>query len=337
MLNRLLSYNYSAVLIFLFAFIIKVALYFYDLDFSHSYEGSIINFNPISPLLSGFLSSLFSVLVGIVILVITERYAKRTDFSLWIVLIFVLLLNFYGFYGFGPEYIGLLAFVFALLYLFHGLQEQNKRRMVLDCFNLSFVLSLGTFFTPHLLFLIPMFWISRLLDGQFYIKSLFASILGYLLPFIIVDSLIFSFYYPRAEFSSIFLLGQLQQGSKTFISNTWSWTQLANIGPLVLLIMSFAITFSNVLSTKIVIRKYNRINAFILIYLAAMQFLGLVPLHWGMMLILVPASYFFSNLQLYNNNRWRKLVMFILLISALLSYPPIMNGIVDFIMVFFRS
>lgn len=335
MINRILSYNYSAVLIFLFALIIKVILYYFDVDFSHNYHASILDFSSICCFWSGFLAAAFSVIIGLLILLITERYAKRTDFSLWIVLVFVILLNFYGFYGFGPEHVGLLAFVGALLYLFHGLHEQNKRRMVLDCFNLSFILAIGSFFTPHLIYLIPMFWISRLIDGQFYIKSWFASVLGYLIPFLIADSLIFSFYHPEAEFSTRYLLAQLANEPYAFEFNEWSWTQLANIGPLILLALSFFITFSNVLSTKIVIRKYNRINAFILLYIVAMLTIGVVPMHWGMIMIFVPASYFFSNLQIYNNNKWRKTVMSVLVLSALLSYPPIMKAIVDFITVFF--
>lgn len=335
MLNRLLSYNYSAVLIFLFALIIKVILYYSGADYSHSYSASIIDFSTIGSFWSGFFAAASSVITGLLILVITERYAKRTDFSLWIVLIFVLLLNFYGFYSFGPEQVGLMAFVGALLYLFHGLHAQDKRRMVLDCFNLSFVLAIGSFFTPHLLYLLPMFWISRLMDGQFQIKSFFAALLGYLLPFLIVDSIIFSFFSQEAVFSSQYLLNHIVCQHHGFNTATWSWTQLANIGPLILLTLSLIITFSNTLSTKIVIRKYNRINAFILFYLIVLLSIGIVPMHWGMLIIFVPAAYFFSNLQIYNNHQWRKTVISVILISALLSYPPIMNHIIDFIEVFF--
>ena len=335
MINRLLSYNYSAVLIFLFVLIIKVILFYSGVDFTYPYQASIINFSGISHFWSGFLAALFDLSIGLIILLITDHYAKKTEFSLWIVLIFVVLKNFYGFYGFDPTHIGLLAFVGALMYLFHGLHIQDKRRMVIDCFNLSFILAIGSFFTPHLIYLIPMFWISRLLDGNFFIKSWIASFLGLALPFIIVDSIIFSFFSENAEFSTHYLIHQLSSSKRTFSINAWSWTQLAHIGPLILLIISLFITFSNTLSTKIITRRYNKINAFILVYLIILAAIGQIPLQWTILMMYVPASYFFSNLQIHNNHRWRRAVIIVLMLSAALSYPPIMDKIIRFVSVFF--
>ena len=322
MLNRLLEYNYSAICIFIFAIVIKFALYFTGLVDSASYSFSLFNIN-ITPLLfSGILSALSTVILGILILVNSERHAKRRDFSLWIVLIFTLQLSFNTFFAFSVEYIGVLFFVLSLFFFSKNINSVEQRHGVLDCFNLTFSLAIGTLFTPHLLFTLPLFWISRLLINQSSFKSFLASSLGYILPFLIIDSIIFSFYPEEYNYTHQEVFAQirihLHSNEEPY---QWSWTQLSNIGPLVLLLLSLYTTFAKAHTLKTITRKFNLFNLIILIYITLAMTFDLIPRHFSMMLIFVPTAYFYANFQSQTRRHWRNVFLWVLIISAFLSYP----------------
>lgn len=336
MLNQALKYNYSAFLILMFALLLKVVLYYSHQVYNSEYDASIIRLFDSPSLWSGMFAALMSVLIGLLLLINSERFAKRTDFSLWIVLLFVLQMNFYSSFSFSPEYVGLFFFVVSLYYFFKGTSVIDKKT-TLDCFNLSFSLAIGCYFTPHLVYLLPLFWLGRIIAGQAHIKSFLASLLGFIIPFFIVDAIIYVFYSDVAAYTSVYLLHQLQIHESVFVCLPRSWSQLANIGPMILLVISIIVSFADAMSSKIVIRKYNQMNVLVLLYILVMIIIGLVPLHFGMLLIFAPASYFYSNFQCLNTKRWRNVFLGIFVLSALLSYPVIMDGIIAFFNVFFGA
>ncbi len=335
MLNRFLEYNSSAVGIFFFVALLKVLLYIAGINDTVLYEASLFRLFQPDTLWSGILAALSSVLLGVLILFNSENHAKRTDFSYWLVLFFVLQLNFYGFYGFTVEYLGLFAFVLSHYFFSQGLADVDKKRSIVDCFNLAFTLGVGTMFTPHLLFVVPLFWISRMAIGMASGRSFFVSVLAFALPFVIADTFIFAFFSDRAQFTHLYLWEQLQHGSHLNLFKYIRWEQLSNVGPFLMLVISLYATFSKANTYKTVVRKFNTINLIALVYIVLANSLSLLPSHLGMMLLMVPTSYFFSNFQSDASPRARSLFLSALLVSGLLSYPPLMNSIISLIEMLF--
>ena len=336
MLNRVLEYNYSAILIFFFVLVLKVVLYYSGQVYSNEYDASIIRLFDSATLWSGIYAAIMSVIIGLLILVISESFAKRTDFSLWVVLIFVLQMNYYSFFSFSAEYVGLFFFVVSLYFFFKGTRVLDIKRTTVDCFNLSFSLALGCYFTPHLVYLLPLFWFGRIFVAQAQLKSFLASLLGFIIPFLLVDATIYVFYNDVAEYSVVFLLQQLQMHESVFVSMSLSWPLLASIGVFMsLLLISLFFTFTHVLSSKSIIRNYNQMNAIILLYVALMVIIGFIPSHFGMMLFFVPSAYFFSNFQCLMPRRWRNSFLAVFVLSVCFSYPVIIDNIVAFFNVFF--
>ncbi len=336
MLNRVLEYNYSAILIFFFVLVLKVVLYYSGQVYSNEYDASIIRLFDSATLWSGVFAALMSVVIGLLILVNSECFAKRTNFSLWVVLIFALQMSFYSFFSFSAEYVGLFFFVVSLYFFFKGTRGLGIKKTTVDCFNLSFFLALGCYFTPHLVYLLPLFWFGRVFVGQAHLKSFLASLLGFIIPFFIVDATIYVFYNDVAEYSVVYLLQQLKMHESVFVSMSWSWSLLANsVFFILLLFISLFFTFTHVLSSKSIIRNYNQINVIIILYVALMIIIGFIPLHFGMMLLFVPSAYFFSNFQCLIPRRWRNIFLVVFIFSVFLSYPVIMDGIIAFVNVFF--
>ena len=329
MLNRLLEYNYSAVGIFFFIALLKLVLFFTGQVDSGEYSNSLFNILSQPSVTGALLSALITVILGILILINSERHAKRTDFSFWLVLIFALQMNFNTYFSLSVEHIGLFFFILSLFFFSKGIADTEKTRSIIDCFNLAFFLAVGILFTPHLIYTVPLFWICRLLLGIASVRSIIASFLGLCLPFIIIDSLIFIFYPDSAQYTHRFLLNQLHEGSFINVLKINSWQQLSIIGPLVLLIYSMYLTLANAYTMKTVVRKFNTVNVIILIYLAIVIILGIIPSHFGLMLLFVPAAYFFSNFQAFANQRWQHTFLWIFLFSLALSFPPIIDGIIS--------
>ena len=329
MLNRLLQYNYSVIGIFFFMLFVKLGLYLTGQLDSGAYDASIFDLFSHSSFWGVVLAALAPVLLGLLLLRNSEQYAKRNDFSYWLVLFFCLLFGFHSYYSFSLEYLGLTAFLWSFAILSKGLENKVRTQYVADSFNLSFVLALGTFFTPHLIFLWPFFGLGRLVLGIPSWRSFVVSVLGYILPFIIVDTFIFVFWSDVFEYTHRYFLDQFQTTGFHHHITFHSWEQLALVGPLLMLLMGLYVTFKLSYSYKTVIRKFNTINILLLLYLLLLSLIGFLPTHWASMLFFVPASYFFSNFQSQANARWRTIYVSFLLISAFLSYPPVMEAIVE--------
>lgn len=327
MLNRLLEYNYSAVGIFIFIALLKLGLFFTGQVDSGDYDLSLFRVF-VAPSLSGALLSAFTtVLLGVFILVNSERHAKRTDFSFWLVLIFALLMSFYSYFSFTVEYIGLFFFIFSFFFFSKGLSDFEKTRSIIDSFNMAFFLAVGSLFTPHLIYTLPLFWICRSLLGIISLRSVLASLIGIVLPYVIIDSIIFVFFTDLAQYTHCFVLEQLNDGDFITILKLNSWEQLSLVGPIFFLFYAIYLTFSNAYKVKTVVRKFNMINLVVIVYIAVAILLGVIPSHFGLMLMFVPTAYFYSNFQATVSFRWQQGFLWMLLLSLALSFPPVIEGI----------
>lgn len=87
----------------------------------------------------------------------------------------------------SPAYIGVLFMFFIISTLFSSYNSVNNS---MPAFKVSFILSLGSLFTPVLLLYIPFTWIALMIMRCFNFKSIFTSLFG----IFIIYFPIFSFY-----------------------------------------------------------------------------------------------------------------------------------------------
>lgn len=101
----------------------------------------------------------------------------------------------------SPAYIGVLFMLFVISMLFSSYNHSEKS---VAAFKITFVLSLGSLFTPVLLLFIPLIWIALIIMRCFNFRSLLASFLG-----------IFIVYFPT--FSFYLLTNNLDQFFSPFL------------------------------------------------------------------------------------------------------------------------
>ncbi len=335
MLNNLLKYNHSLIWIFIIAVVSKLLMFHYNIISSSNYDASLFRYAPTNTIWSGLLTVPISIILGVLILFKNYKYNKQTRFSYWLVLIFVLLLNTYGHYGLSAEYICIFIFFICQYFLTKELTKKNDSPHVQNNFNLFLALSIGAMFSPHLVFYIPYFLIAILSTGMARFKGLIICILGFLLPFILVDSYIYIFMDGSIQYTHLYLLEQLEINKFHFENISSKWNNFYNILLFILLIYSIYKTFSTSDSNKIISRRFNTTNVSLVIYSIIIYLLGLVPIQLMSTIIILPTSYFYSN---YINNSkqiGRSIFLGILIISIIISYPTVIDSIVTLIKSFF--
>ena len=306
----------------------KLLLYFLGHTDSGDYDSSILLSIPTTTLWSGLLSGVVIILLGILILLIIDKY---TRFSYWQVLIFTLLLSHHNFYGFTTEYIGLLALILSQYFLFKDIASKGKNSYVNNIFNLAIILGIGSMFTPHLLFLIPYFWISSLTIGVAPFRGLLALILGSTLPCVFTDSCIFIFQGENAQFKYQLLIDELQQKTNNIQFIISNLEQIYLAIPFILLIISLISTLSKTDSNKSVSRKFNTINIILIVYTIIIIAFQLMPIHLGGLILSCPITYFLTT-YLNNAKPTNQIInLVILLLSIFISYPVVINSIVSLI------
>lgn len=329
MLNRLFKYNYSIIFIILFIVMIKVVSLFTGQTDSGGYSYSLFNIFSQNSFFEALLSAICTVLLGIFILFNSEHIAKRTDFSYLLVFIFGLQMSFFSFFSLTVEHIGLFFFILSLFFVSKNAADFNRSASIVDSFNLGFSLSIGTLFTPHLIYTLPLFLFCSLALKNISIKIFIAMILGYILPFIIIDTIIFAFFTDIAEYTHRFIIRQLTTDNFITLIKFNRLEQLSIIGPLFFLIYSIYITLANAITMKTLTRKFSSISLIMLIYIGITILLGIIPAHYGIMLLSVPATYFYCCFQVSASSAWQKTFFWIFLFSIALSFPPVINGIVS--------
>ncbi len=276
------------------------------------------------------LSAITTVFAGLLIHFNCERYTKRYHFSYHLVFFYAIMMCFYGYFSITVEHLALLFFLFSFTIFSKCLNNHEARKLPIYFFNLSFLLSLGSLFVPHLIFTLPLFWISGGSIGQFNLRAFIASLLAFVLPYVLADAFIFAFCSEEMEYIHRFVY--LQMKSHDFIDvEHLLWQEYAvYTGPLILLIISIISTFSKTFISKTIVRKFNLINLVFLLYLLLATVLGIVEPHFGLMLLWVPAVYFFANFWHSVSAVWLNVFLGVLIISAILSYPLLIEKINTF-------
>lgn len=330
MLNRLLQYNYSTIGIFIFISLIKIVAYTTGQTGSGTYPYSLFNIPQGTSLWVGILTGLFALFIGLLIFINSEQNAKRNDFSYWIVLLFIIQISSYSFYALSPEYFGLLFFALSFYCFCINLTDHNPQLSTIRLFNLSISLGIGTLFTPHLIYILPAFWICYIITTSGNIKGFIASLMGIILPFILIDSIIFSLFSDSASYTHRYVIDQLALSLSSNDNYNITSTILINIIPIIITVISLYVTFKNTRNIKIVNRKFNNVNLIIFIYILALTSFNIIPIHYGLMLMYVPTAYFYSNLQMSNNIKQQNIILALLTLSVIISYPDVHNAISDY-------
>ena len=331
MLDRILKYNYSLIGILILVLSLKVVLYYLGYTDSGNYDSSILLSIPTNTLWSGLLSGVFIVSLGIFIIYIIEKYNNHSRFSYWQVLIFTLLLSHHNLYGFSIEYIGLLALIISHYFIYKDISILKENPHVNNIFNIAIILGLGSMFTPHLLLLLPFFWISSLTIGIAPIRGLIALLLGCALPYAFADAYIFIFKSDNAQFTYQLLIKELQQTTNNLQFVFSSWEQLYLAIPFILLIFSVFCAILQIDSNKFIPRKFNTINIILIVYTIIIMVLQLMPIHLGGLILSSPIAYFISTFQNNAKPLTQTIVLVLLIISVCISYPIVINSIVSLI------
>lgn len=331
MLNRLLQYNYSAIGIFLFLVLLKTIMFLTGQIESVQNSYSLFKSFTSTSYISGIAACVFTLLLGILILTISEQNAKRTDFSYWIVLIFGIQMSLHSFYSISVEYFGLLFFIFALHTFSQGLQHYKSSQLTLQVFNLSLCISIGSLFTPHLVYTLPIFWICHIVINPVKLKGILATCLGFILPYLIADTVIFAFLEDTAQYTHLFVLDKLSNSYAMPRVDLRSASTIWAIIPLGFLCVSLYKTIQTSRTLKIVVRQFNNINIIFLSVLSLLILIRVMPYHLGILLTFVPASYFYSNFQASQNSLWRSIFITTTIISCALSYPPVYTKVIAYL------
>lgn len=195
-----------------FTFIVSIAawIFFYYLNpVVHPMNGSIGNFAekiiPSSSLLAHILTLVLSIFLALLITQINNRYAFISTRTFLHTLLFLLLstclITIHGNY---LTYLAALFVIYAIYLFFNNYGKENGTEIAF----LGFVfLGLSIFLIPEYIFLIPLFWMGFYQIRTLSIRTFFASILGFLVPWLIVYVFIYFStnqlnYYP--DFLSVF-------------------------------------------------------------------------------------------------------------------------------------
>ncbi|NDV97281.1 hypothetical protein D0T84_20595 [Dysgonomonas sp. 521] len=176
----------------------------------------------------------------------------------------------------SPAYIGVLFMLLVVSLLFSSYNDSERS---LPAFKITFILSLGSLFTPVLLVYIPLMWLGLIIMRCFDVKSLLTSIFG----FFIIYFPVFSFYLftdNLNEFQAPFLSGSNvhQLIELPFLNyNAITWTFLGIVAFLLGIIITD--NYINRHKDKIRIRACLSLLTFVtLVSLLLSVFLNVAPI-----------------------------------------------------------
>jgi hypothetical protein len=191
----------NGMLIFSIVFVIIIRLvYFLYFDFTH--RSNPVNGYLWKPLSSIFSDSLISLLCSSLVAVsmavlathINTTYLFIRRKTILLPAVIVLLFSCHPqFMLMSAEYISTMLFLVIIFILFSAYNSPGKQMF---SFKASFILALGSLFTPALLVYLPVLWLALAIMRCFNFKSLLASLLG-----------VFILYFPA--FSYYFLTDSL--------------------------------------------------------------------------------------------------------------------------------
>ena len=259
----------NGMLIFsiVFAVVVRI-LYFLYSDFTYSDSVNGYLWRPISSLFSNHLVSLIcsSLLVAAMAVLATHINTTHVFIRRKTVLlpaVIILLFSCHSiFMLMSAEHVSALLLILIIFLLFGAYNNMGKQ---IYAFKVSFLLALGSLFTPALLIFLPILWIALGMMRCFNFKSLLASLLG-----------VFILYFPA--FSYYFLTDSLDIFLMPFTSvnvqqladfpfyqlNVGSWVALGF--SIVLLVIVASDNYINRHKDKIKTRAYLRLLSFLVTF-----------------------------------------------------------------------
>lgn len=175
----------------------------------------------------------------------------------------------------SPAYLGVLFMLLIISVLFDSYNEAAK---AIIAFKVTFILSLGSLFTPILLIYVPLSWVALIMMRCFNAKSLLASLLG-----------LFIIYFPT--FSFYLFVDKLDEFIAPLISN-WNIDILKNLPVLslnavvwsILIVMIFLISL--IIGDNYINRHKDKIR--IRAYLSLLSLVTIVALLLSLFLNIAP-------------------------------------------------
>lgn len=208
-------------------------------------------------LLSNFIAIAFTLLNAFLIAQINNRFTIIRSRTFLPIFIFLLLMcSWNETHLVNGSHMALTIFIFSLFYI---LSMFHNRKATEQAFMGSFLISLSSLFINPLIFIIPVFWIGFILLQSISIRTLIASIIGAITPWILV--IVGQFLqYGKIDFLKLFIL------NVNFDFDLYSFT-LVNLIYIAVMSIIFIICLVGMFSNynHDAIHTRNKINFFVLL------------------------------------------------------------------------
>lgn len=142
-------------------------------------------------LLSNLFAFIFTLLNAFLLTQLNNKYTIIRTRTFLPVLIFILLMSSWNETHIASgSHLALTLFIFSLFFALSMFHDKNASE---EAFTGSILISIGSIFINPLIFIIPVFWIGFMIMQSFSLKTLLASIIGTLTPWILYLSGLFIF------------------------------------------------------------------------------------------------------------------------------------------------
>ncbi|MFA6582573.1 MAG: DUF6427 family protein, partial [Paludibacter sp.] len=183
------------------------------------------------------------------------------------IFIFVLLLGVWNeTHLVNGSHLALTIFIIALFFTFNMFHNRNASE---EAFMGSFLISVSSLFINPLIFLIPVFWIGFIMLQSFSLRTLIASLLGTVTPWILTFSGQYLIY-SKIDFASVFSI-QMNLDFNLYTFTLVNSIYIASMA--IILIICLAGMFSNY--SRDAIHTRNKLN-FIFLLLIAILILSII-------------------------------------------------------------
>ena len=282
-------------------------------------ENQMVLYVPFDLLLNELprLTSLIALFMTILAAVLTQRISVeygfyRTRTSLPAFLFILLAAGFRELQTLHPVHFALVFLLLAIYRLFNAFDQRNPYS---QCFDASFILSIGSMFYFNLTFLLPAFIIGgSLLGREARWREIFISVTGFLLPWIFV-------------FSGYFLFDQLPALFDILSTNILTENDRITLNNPVLIFLGY-LAILTIFGSFYIIRQYDEkkvsirqyYQVFFLIFGTVVLSVFLVPAASAeaLLLAVLPLTFLVSNLLLsLKRPFWGEIVVYFLFIFNL--------------------
>jgi hypothetical protein len=231
----------------------------------------------------------------------------------------VLAAFYYLFIAFCPEMylfsystLSVLAFLLSFFFLFSSYQMFDSS---VPLFHSFAILSIGSLFFPQLIYFVPIWWIGSSMMQSLNLRSFFASIIGFALPYLLL--LAYALYINKidvffAPFQSIAIFGGMNIFEETPLPNLYSVAYF-----LILFVISFvhclAIDYDNKIRTRITLHFIILVNICLFIFIL-LQPMYEVPL---LILSLPGVSIMTAHFFIRTNSKFSSILLIVAIVAMI--------------------